>query len=101
MLNGKVVLVTGAGRGLGAAIARVCARHGAAVAINYAASREKAEAVAEEIRAAGGNARTYGADVRDAQAVAGMVTAVHRDFGRIDGLVNNALSGRQNGSIDE
>lgn len=101
MLTGKVVLVTGGGRGLGAAVARVCARHGAAVAINYAASRDKAEAVAEAIRAAGGNAKTYGADVRDAAAVGDMVAAVRRDFGRVDGVVNNALSGRQNGSIDE
>jgi 3-oxoacyl-[acyl-carrier protein] reductase len=101
MLNGKVILVTGAGRGLGAAIARVCARHGASVAINYASSREKADAVAESIRAAGGNARTYGADVRDAKAVDEMVAAIHKDFGRVDGLVNNALGGRQNGSLDE
>jgi 3-oxoacyl-[acyl-carrier protein] reductase len=85
---------------LGAAIARVCARRGASVAVNYAASRDKAEAVAESIRAAGGNARTYGADVRDPTAVAAMVAAVQSDFGRIDGVVNNALSGRQNGSID-
>ena len=69
MLNNKVVIVTGAGRGLGAAIARVCAKHGAAVAINYAASRDKAESLAADIRATGGNARTYAADVRDATAV--------------------------------
>lgn len=101
MLNGKVVLITGAGRGIGAAIARVCAKHGAAVAINYAASRDKAEAVAAEVRAAGGRANAYGADVRDAAAVNAMVAQVHADFGRIDAVVNNALAGRQNGSIDE
>ncbi|HEY0010216.1 MAG TPA: SDR family oxidoreductase [Tepidisphaeraceae bacterium] len=101
MLNGKVVLITGAGRGLGAATARVCASYGASVAINYGSSRDKAEAVAESIRAAGGKAKTYGADVRDAQAVDAMVKAVHADFGRIDGLVNNALGGRQNASLLE
>ncbi|HEV7298966.1 MAG TPA: SDR family oxidoreductase [Tepidisphaeraceae bacterium] len=100
MLNGKVVIVTGAGRGIGAAIARVCAKHGASVAINYAVSRDKAEAVAADIRATGGTARTYAADVRDATAVNAMVAQVHADFGRIDGVVNNAIAGRQHGSLD-
>jgi len=101
MLDGKVILVTGAARGLGAAIARVCARHGAIVAINYGSSREKAEGVVAEIEAAGGRAKAYGADVREAKAVLEMVAAVVADFGRIDGLVNNAIGGRQNGSLDE
>lgn len=101
MLDGKVILVTGAARGLGAAIARVCARQGAIVAVNYGSSREKAEAVVSEIEAAGGTAKAYGADVRNAKAVQEMVAAIVADFGRIDGLVNNAIGGRQNGSLDE
>ena len=101
LLEGKVVLVTGAGRGLGAAIARVTASHGAKVAVNYANSREKAEAVVSEITAAGGEAQAFGADVRDREAVDAMVSDVIRVFGRLDGVVNNSISGRQNGSFAE
>ena len=101
LLEGKVVLVTGAGRGLGAAIARVTASHGAKVAVNYANSREKAEAVVSEITAAGGEAQAFGADVRDREAVDAMVSDIIRVFGRLDGVVNNSISGRQNGSFAE
>ena len=101
MLNGKVVLVTGAGRGIGAAIARVCARHGATVAVNYSQSRDRAEAVVSEIVTAGGRAKAYGADVRDRTEVGTMIEAILKDFGRIDGIVNNAIGGRQQGSLDE
>ena len=101
LLEGKVVLVTGAGRGLGAAIARVTASHGAKVAVNYANSREKAEAVVSEITAAGGEAQAFGADVRDREAVDAMVCDIIRVFGRLDGVVNNSISGRQNGSFAE
>ena len=101
LLTGKVVLVTGGGRGIGAAICRVLAREGAAVAINYSASKDRAEAVAAKIRDAGGQAETFGADVRDAEATAGMITAAAERFGRLDGVVNNAIGGRQNGSLAE
>jgi 3-oxoacyl-[acyl-carrier protein] reductase len=101
LLQGKVAIVTGGGRGIGAAISRVLARHGAAVAVNYSRSAEKAESVAAEIAAAGGQAAAFEADVRDADAVARMVEAVVGRFGRIDGVVNNAISGRQNGSLAE
>ena len=101
LLNGKVVVVTGAARGLGAAIARVCARHGAAVAVNYGTSKEKAEQVVAEITAAGGAAKAYGADIREFADVQRMVKEVVADFGRIDGYVNNAIGGRQNGKLDE
>ncbi len=101
LLEGKVVLVTGAGRGLGAAIARVTASHGAKVAVNYANSREKAEAVVAEIRAAGGEAQAFGADVRDREAVDRMVSDIVRVFGRLDGVVNNSIAGRQNGALAE
>lgn len=101
LLDGKVALVTGGARGLGAAISRVLAREGAAVAINYGSSREKAEAVAQEIRDAGGKAETFHADVRDADQVQAMVTDVVTKFGRLDGVVNNAIGGRQHGSLSE
>ncbi len=96
MLEGKVILVTGGARGIGACISRTLAREGATVAINYSGSREKAEALAAEI---GG--RAVKADVRDPEAVAAMVEAVVAEFGRIDGVVNNAISGKQNGSLAE
>src|SRR5947209_2576418 len=101
LLEGKVVLVTGGGRGIGASICRVAARHGAAVAVNYSQSREAAEAVAKEIAAGGGKARAFEADVRDGDAVGRMVEAVTGEFGRLDGVVNNAIAGRQSGSLAE
>ncbi|MBN2452214.1 MAG: SDR family oxidoreductase [Lentisphaeria bacterium] len=101
LLSGKTVIVTGGARGIGACICRVLARHGAAVAVNYNTSREAAEAVASGIVAAGGRAGTYQADVRDAQAVSGMVAAVADAYGGIDGLVNNAVAGRQHAAFDE
>ena len=62
LLDGKVVLVTGGARGIGAAICRVLAREGATVAVNYANSKEKADTVVAEIKAAGGKAQAVGAD---------------------------------------
>ncbi len=101
LLLGKVVLVTGGGRGIGACISRVLARHGATVAINYCASGAKAEAVAASIREAGGEAQTYPADVRGPNAVQRMVDFIVRDYGRIDGLVHNAIGGSQDGKLDD
>jgi 3-oxoacyl-[acyl-carrier protein] reductase len=101
LLEGKVALVTGGGRGIGAAICRVLARHGAAVAVNYSRSGEKAEQVAAEIEAAGGRARAFQADVRNADEVGQMVEAVVSHFGRLDGVINNAISGRQHGTLAE
>jgi 3-oxoacyl-[acyl-carrier protein] reductase len=101
LLAGKVVLVTGAGRGIGTAISRVLAREGATVAVNYAQSGEKAEAVVAEIHGKGGTAQTFCADVRDEEAVRRMVQDVVATFGRLDGVINNAIAGKQHGSLTE
>jgi len=101
LLQGKVALVTGGGRGIGAAICRVLARHGAAVAVNYSASADRAEKVVGEITDAGGHAKAFAADVRDADAVQHMVNDVVAHFGHLDGLVNNAIGGRQDGKMSD
>ncbi len=101
LLEGKVALVTGGGRGIGAAICRVLARHGASVAVNYGQSEEKARAVVREIEGSGGTAAAFQADVRDREAVAAMVRAVYEQFGRLDGLVNNAIAGKQHVNLDQ
>ena len=95
-LNGKVALVTGAGRGVGREIALTLAREGASVAINYRSSAKDADALAGEITAAGGKAKAYRADVADFAAVAAMIGDVVKDFGALNILVNNAgLAKRQ------
>jgi 3-oxoacyl-[acyl-carrier protein] reductase len=86
----KVALVTGASRGIGAAIARRLAKDGITVVINYAGSTTEAEALTSEIEAAGGRALTAQADVSDSQAVARMWDAAEAAFGGVDILVNNA-----------
>lgn len=101
LLEGKVVLVTGASRGIGAATARVLARHGAAVAVNYAASKDKAEALVKEIEATGARAIAVGGDVRDADQVQAMVEETVAKFGRLDGIVNNAIGGAQHGKLED
>ncbi len=88
--SSQVALVTGGARGLGRATARRLAGHGAAVAVNYAAGAEAAEALAAEIRAAGGRAIAVGADVADAAAVDAMVARAEAELGPISILVNNA-----------
>jgi 3-oxoacyl-[acyl-carrier protein] reductase len=89
-LSGKVALVTGGSRGIGAASARALAAEGANVAISYVASPEKAEAVVAELKGKGVNARAYKADQASSSDVDQLVKAVAKDFGRLDILVNNA-----------
>ena len=90
MFEGKVALVTGAGKGIGKEIALELARGGAKCVINYASSAAGAESVADEIRAMGSEAMTYKCDVSDADAVQKMITDVMEQYGRIDILVTNA-----------
>jgi 3-oxoacyl-[acyl-carrier protein] reductase len=89
-LSGKVALVTGASRGLGAAIARKLAACGARVAVNYFGSPQKAEQVVAEIRRGGGTAEAFRADVRDEREVAALVGQVCQGWGPVDILVINA-----------
>jgi 3-oxoacyl-[acyl-carrier protein] reductase len=89
-LNGKVALVTGGSRGIGAAIARALADDGADVAISYATSADKADAVVKELRKKGVRAEAFRADQANTKEVEGLVETVVKRFGRLDILVNNA-----------
>ena len=100
MLDGKVALVTGAGKNIGRAIALRLAADGAAVVVNGRGDGAAVAAVANEIMAAGGRAMPVLADVSDAAAVAGMVDAALAEFGGIDILVSNAGLRRQTKFLD-
>ena len=89
-LNGKVALVTGGSRGIGAAIAKALADDGADVAISYATSADKADAVVKELRKKGVRAEAFRADQANTKEVEGLVETVVKRFGRLDILVNNA-----------
>jgi len=88
--NNQVAIVTGASRGIGAAIAERLAKDGFTVVVNYAGNAEPAEAVARKIEAGGGRALTAQADVSDPSAVKRMFDAAETAFGGVDVLVNNA-----------
>ena len=89
-LNGKVALVTGGSRGIGAAIAKRLAADGASVAITYAKDASAASAVVNAIERSGGKAIAIQADAADVEAVKGAVEKTVATFGRLDVLVNNA-----------
>ncbi|WP_433087497.1 SDR family oxidoreductase [Dactylosporangium sp. CA-052675] len=89
--DGRVALVTGASRGIGAAVARVLASRGMRVVVNYRSSRGEADEVVASIGSAGGRAMAVQADVRDGAAVAGMLEQVRAAMGEVEVLVHNAL----------
>ena len=90
MLTNKTALVTGASRGIGAAIAKSLAKEGAFVIINYNGSKERADAVAAKITADGGKAAVYGCNVSDYGACEKMAKDIMETYGHLDILVNNA-----------
>jgi 3-oxoacyl-[acyl-carrier protein] reductase len=100
-LQGKVVLVTGASRGIGAAAAKRLAQGGASVIINYHQNREKAEAVLQQIEEVGGRGMIFQADVTLKDQVEAMVRAARSQFSAIDVLVNNAYFPFQVGQLHE
>ena len=88
----RVILVTGASRGIGAAIAQAFATEGGLVVVNYRANAEAAAAVAAQCRALGGEALPIAADVTSAEAVAAMAEQIAQEIGRLDVVVNNAFA---------
>jgi 3-oxoacyl-[acyl-carrier protein] reductase len=94
-IDGKIALVTGGSRGIGAAVAVALARAGASVAVNYHKRADAASEVAAAVRALGRRALAVGADVSNGDAVAKMVEEIAADLGPIDILVNNAGIGNK------
>src|SRR5258707_8251862 len=89
-LEGKVAVVTGASKGIGAAIAKSLAAEGAAVVVNYASSKKGADAVVAAIAKAGGKAVAVGGDVSKAADAQGIIDAAIKNYGHLDILVNNS-----------
>ena len=89
-LAGRVVLITGSSRGIGAEVAAKAAAEGAVVAVHYQSSAEGAQQTLDRVRAAGADGATFTADLGDGQQAERLVADVIERFGRLDGLVNNA-----------
>ncbi|MFI6168284.1 SDR family oxidoreductase [Nocardia sp. NPDC051052] len=89
----RIVLITGASRGIGAETARVLAARGDHVIINYREKLKRAKAIADEITAAGGSAATAGADISDEAAARTLIETITQQFGRLDVLILNASGG--------
>ncbi|HVY98499.1 MAG TPA: SDR family oxidoreductase [Dongiaceae bacterium] len=96
----KVLLVTGAGRGIGAAIARAAGKEGYAVVVNYSRSKDQADAVVRDITGAGGEAIAVQGDMASERDIQAVFAAIDKTYGRLDALVNNAgIIGRR-GRVD-
>lgn len=100
-LNGKIALVTGASRGVGAATAHLLAQGGADVFLNYRSKTPRAESVADEIRALGRQGILVQADIVEPEQVREMFATVQRDAGQLDILVLNASGGMEKGKTDD
>ena len=100
-LDGRVALVTGSSRGIGADTVRYLADAGAAVVVNYRSKAPRAEKVVAEVTGAGGRAIAVGADLTDAASVAEMFERTVAELGRIDVLVLNASGGMESGMGDD
>lgn len=100
-LDGKVALVTGSSRGIGADTVRYFAEAGADVVINFRNKAPRAEKLANELRALGRRALVVGADLTDPESVASMFDQVREEFGRLDVLVLNASGGMESGMAED
>ncbi len=89
--RGQTIIVTGASRGIGAAVAKAFAAEGGTVIVNYLKNAEAADRTVEACKTAGGDAQAMQADVNDRDAIQRMVDTVAEEFGRIDTVVNNAF----------
>ncbi|HEX5003062.1 MAG TPA: 3-oxoacyl-[acyl-carrier-protein] reductase [Bacteroidia bacterium] len=96
LLDGKVILVTGASRGIGRGIVKVLASHGANVAFTYLSSPDKAQELETELKGSGVKAKGYKSDASNFKAAEELINQVLTDFGRIDCVVNNAGITRDN-----
>ncbi|WP_329459030.1 SDR family NAD(P)-dependent oxidoreductase [Streptomyces sp. NBC_01497] len=99
--SGRLAIITGASRGIGAAVARLLASRGMRVVVNYRSSSDEADAVVASIKSAGGHAIAVQADVRDESAVSAMVEQVRTTMGEVEVLVHNALIPYAIKSFDE
>lgn len=90
LLENKVAIVTGGSRGIGAAIVKTFAQHGADVAFTYLSSEERAKNIETELQALGSNAKAYRSDASSYEQAEALVKAVIKDYGRVDIVINNA-----------
>lgn len=100
-LAGKVALVTGSSRGIGADTVRYFAQAGADVVINFRNKAPRAQKLATELRELGGRALVVGADLTDQESVAGMFEEIRAEYGRLDILVLNASGGMESGMAED